>query len=111
LRIVDAGLPVASGRCMNAPTHIEIRHNEAQHRFEAQVDGHLCRLDYLRDGDLLRIHHTEVPRPLAGRGMAARLVQAAVAHAREAGLRIQPLCSYVRAWMRRHPEHSDLIGG
>lgn len=91
--------------------NIDVRHNLAQHRFEATVAGHLCRLDYRRDGDLLRIHHTEVPSPLEGRGIAAKLVEAAVGHCRAEGLRIQPLCSYVRVWMRRHPEHADLIGG
>jgi uncharacterized protein len=95
---------------MADPSAIQVRHNPTQRRFEATVDGHLCRLDYLHDGDLLRIHHTEVPPPLEGRGIAAKLVAGAVAHCRAEGLRIQPLCSYVRAWMRRHPEHADLLG-
>jgi uncharacterized protein len=96
---------------MADPVDVEVRHNAAQHRFEATVAGQLCRLDYLRDGDLLRIHHTEVPPPLEGRGIASKLVAGAVAHCRAEGLKIQPLCSYVRVWMRRHPEHADLLGG
>jgi predicted GNAT family acetyltransferase len=90
----------------NAP---EVRHAPSSNRFEAIVDGRLCRLDYLLAGDVMRIHHTEVPRELEGRGIASALTQAAIDHARANGLAIQPLCGYVRAWLRRHPEHADLV--
>jgi predicted GNAT family acetyltransferase len=41
---------------------------------------------------------------LEGRGIAAALVQAALAHAKANGFKVNPLCSYVRAYMRRRPE-------
>jgi predicted GNAT family acetyltransferase len=90
---------------------IEIRHLPEANRFEAVVDGHASRLDYLIDAGTMRIHHTEVPYPLEGRGIAAALTRTAIDHARANGLRVQPLCSYVRAWLRRHPEHADLVAG
>jgi predicted GNAT family acetyltransferase len=34
---------------------------------------------------------------------------AAVAQARERGLKIQPSCSYADAYMQRHPEAQDLL--
>jgi hypothetical protein len=89
----------------------EVRHLSQANRFEAVVDGLACHLDYLIDGSTMRIHHTEVPSPLEGRGIAAALTRAAIDHARANGLRVQPLCSYVRAWLRRHPEHADLLAG
>ena len=50
---------------------------------------------------------------LHGRGdrpdSAAALVQAALAYARAQGLRVRPSCSYVRSYMRRHPETQDLL--
>jgi predicted GNAT family acetyltransferase len=52
----------------------------------------------------MRMHHTEVPAALAGRGIAGALVQAAFAHADAHGLRVEPWCSYVRTYMKRHPE-------
>jgi len=86
-----------------------IRHNAAAHRFELTIDGALARADYhLADG-VMRIHHTHVPQVLEGRGIAAALVKAALAHARGEGLRVQPACSYVRAYMKRHPETHDLL--
>ena len=88
---------------------IEVRHNEAAHRFEAVVDGQLARADYRLEGDVMRIFHTEVPFAFEGRGIAARLVGTAFEHAREKGLKVLPACSYVRSYMRRHPEtHSEL---
>jgi predicted GNAT family acetyltransferase len=87
----------------------DVRHAPGSSRFEAIVDGERCRLDYLLDDRVMRIHHTEVPPRLEGRGIAAALTKAAVEHARAEGLRIQPLCGYVRAWLARHPEHADLV--
>ena len=91
---------------------VDVRHNEAASRFEATVEGLLCVASYHRDGDVLRMYHTEVPAALEGRGIAAQLVRAACAHATANGLGIDPRCSYVRAYMQRHPEtHALLAAG
>ena len=58
---------------------------------------------------MLVLHHTEVPAALQGQGVAAALVQAALAWARAEGLRVRPVCSYVAAYMKRHPETQDLL--
>ena len=52
----------------------------------------------------LALTHTEVPQQLEGRGIASALVKAAFAHAKENGMDVLPVCSYVRAWVQRHPE-------
>jgi predicted GNAT family acetyltransferase len=88
---------------------ITIEHDEKAGRFLARVHGHLCVCDYrLRDGVMV-ITHTEVASELEGQGIAAELVRAALAHAREHGLKVRPLCSYVQAYMRRHPEVQSLL--
>lgn len=88
---------------------VEVRHNAAASRFEALVDGELCRADYHLIDGVMRIHHTAVPRPLEGRGIAAALVRAAFAHAEASGLNVEPWCSYVRTYMKRHPETRRLL--
>jgi uncharacterized protein len=88
---------------------LDIRHNAAAHRFEAQVGGGLARADYRLEGDVMRIFHTEVPVASEGRGVAARVVAAAFEYARERGLKVLPACSYVRDYMRRHPETQALL--
>lgn len=87
---------------------IEVTHNAAQSRFQAEVEGLLCVADYRLAGDVMQMTHTGVPPQLEGRGIASKLVQAAVDHAKANGLRIAPWCSYVDAWMRRHPETASL---
>lgn len=88
---------------------IPIDHDAGLGRFSAVVHGHLCVCDYrLRDG-VMAITHTEVARELEGQGIAAELVRAALAHARDNGLKVRPLCSYVQAYMRRHPEVQSLL--
>ena len=88
---------------------IEIRHNAAASRFEATVDGLLCFADYALVDNVMRIHHTEVPRALEGRGIAGQIVRAAFAHAEANGLEVEPWCGYVRAYMKRHPETQRLL--
>jgi predicted GNAT family acetyltransferase/glutaredoxin len=45
--------------------------------------------------------HTEVDKACEGRGFGTRLVRDAVADAEAAGLRVVPLCPFVRAYLRR----------
>ena len=88
---------------------IVVEHLPARGRFQARVDGHLCVADYRLAGSEMQLIHTEVAPELQGRGIAAVLVEAALAHARAKGLKVVPLCSYVRAYMRRHPQTQDLL--
>ena len=85
-----------------------IHHDVERHRFETEVDGHAARLEYRLKGDVLVITHTEVPKAIGGRGIAARLVQATVDFAQARGLKIDPQCTYAEAWMRRHPKYGEL---
>ena len=88
---------------------IEVRHNTAASRFEATVGGQLCVASYHLVDGVMRIYHTEVPSALGGHGIAAELVGAAFAYAAANGLRVEPWCSYVRAYMKRHPETQALL--
>lgn len=89
-------------------TELNIVHRPDIGRFEAIVDGLRCEADYQLNGDTMLMTHTGVPSELGGRGIAGELVKTALTWAREQGLRVRPLCSYVEAYMRRHPEWQDL---
>jgi uncharacterized protein len=91
------------------PMRPEITHQAAAQRFEAHLDGHLAQCCYRREGQVLVLHHTEVPPAFEGQGVAGALVSAALAWARAEGLRVRPTCSYVAAYMRRHAETQDLL--
>lgn len=67
------------------------------------------RLTWVERGDVHIADHTLVPLEIGGRGVAARLVEALVADARESGFKIQPMCSYVAVAFKRHPEWEDVL--
>lgn len=88
---------------------LEVRHNEAERRFEADVPGGVARADYRLDGSTMRLVHTEVPQHLENRGVAGRIVEAALEYARAHELKVEPVCPYVRAYMRKRPETFALL--
>ena len=88
---------------------LQIEHRPEHGRFQAVVEGRTCVADYHLANGVLAITHTEVPPPLEGRGIAGELVQAVLDHARANGLKVRPLCSYARAYMRRHPDTAALL--
>lgn len=92
-----------------APATVNIVHRPEQGRFEAIVQGLRCEADYRMDGPIMRMTHTGVPPELEGQGIAAALVQAALAWARAQGHQVDPQCSYVRIYMQRHPQWQDLL--
>lgn len=63
---------------------------------------------YEVDGDEIRFTHTEVDPAHRGGGHASILVQHALDDVREGSLRVDPLCSYVKAWIERHPDYQEL---
>ncbi len=89
------------------PVHT-VTNNTAASRFESTVEGHTAVADYAIRGDVMTMSHTMVPSALEGRGIAGQLVAAAMAHARANALKVNPVCSYVAAYMKRHPEVQDL---
>jgi uncharacterized protein len=88
---------------------ITVRHAAERSRFEALVQGQLCIAQYRLIDGVMWLTHTETPPQLRGLGLAARVVQAALDHARAHGLKVRPACSYVHSYMRRHPEAQDLM--
>ena len=90
-------------------TNLDIHHDAIAGRFTADVNGHRCEADYQLRHGVMHLVHTAVPRALQGRGIAAALVDAALAEARRQGWRVRPVCSYVQTYMRRHPDTQNLL--
>jgi len=86
----------------------EVIWNEARQRFEISLEGKMAVADYQIENGRMLFTHTEVPVEFRGKGIAEKLVLAGFAHARERGLKIVPICSYVAAVLKRHPEYQDL---
>jgi predicted GNAT family acetyltransferase len=93
---------------------MDVIHDADAHRFHLDVEGHRGELDYtLRESglreDVMTITHTGVPPAIGGRGVAAELTRVALETARREGWTVVPACSYASAFIRRHPEFSDLV--
>jgi predicted GNAT family acetyltransferase len=96
----------------NMPDPIEItRADETTHgAYYADVPDapRQAELTWTARGGVRFADHTYVPHEARGKGIAMRLVEALVADAREQGFRIEPVCSYVIAAFRRHPDWADV---
>jgi uncharacterized protein len=92
-----------------AVDRVEVKHNEAVHRFEAEIHGLQAVVVYKLIPGRMLIQHTEVPPVLEGRGLAARLTRVALEFARSKGLQVVPACSYTASFMAKHPEYNDLL--
>jgi predicted GNAT family acetyltransferase len=88
-----------------------VTHNTAQSRYELQTEHGLAVAVYREQGDRAIFTHTEVPFADEGRGIATRLVRAALDDTRRRGFKIVPACSFVVAFVRRHPEYDDTRSG
>jgi predicted GNAT family acetyltransferase len=86
-----------------------VRQNSKDDRFELDTDGGTAYVEYIIDGDEITFTHTEVPKEAEGKGIAGKVVAAAVAYARDQKLRVIPQCPYVAGWMKRHREYDDIL--
>ena len=79
-------------------------------RFEISVDGTRAGLTQFVDSGAQRIFfHTEVGDEYSGQGLAGTLVARALDDTREAGLRVVPVCEYVKGYVEKHDEYADLV--
>ena len=83
-----------------------VRHNAVAHRYELDAEHGLAIAVYREQGGSAIFTHTEVPPEDEGKGIGARLVRAALDDTRRRGLKIVPACSFVVAFVRRHPEYA-----
>ena len=87
----------------------DVTNNEAEQQFELEVEGHKALAAYQLQDGRISFTHTEVPEELEGQGVGKRLVEGALEQVRGQGLKVVPLCSFVRHYVETHPETQDLI--
>ena len=89
----------------------EVIDHPERSRFELPLDGHTAFAAYRRDGKVLALTHTIVPQALAGQGVGTKLIGSVLKEVRAKGERIVPECSFVVAYLEKHPEDRDLVSG
>jgi predicted GNAT family acetyltransferase len=88
-----------------------VTNNEEARRFETSGAGLRAFITYRRFPDRIVFQHTEVPAPLEGKGLAAKLARTALDFAHANHLRVVPVCPYVSSFIRKHREYQDLVSG
>jgi predicted GNAT family acetyltransferase len=93
---------------IEADAEPNVRDNAQKSRFEIEIDGHRALADYRIADGVMDLYHTESPPALAGRGVGSKLIRTALISARAQGLKVRPTCSFVAAYLKRHPEFADI---
>jgi predicted GNAT family acetyltransferase len=88
---------------------MKVINNEAESRYEIEEEGETAFAAYRLEGDTIVFHHTVVPEALEGRGVGSALVGGALEDVRAQGLKVEPLCSFVRHYIERHRDAQDLL--
>jgi len=100
------------GGCMNNAISIEKRVAGTSGRYVGRIDGVDGEAELIftvRGPSLISADHTEAPASMRGTGAAMALVEHVIGDARASGFKIIPVCPYVLAQYRKHPEWSDVM--
>src|SRR5207245_10468494 len=76
-------------------TNVAVTHNEKAHRFELYINGLRALLAYRLTPGCIVLLHTEVPQPLEGQGLAAKLMRFVLDFVREYILWVVSLCLFL----------------
>jgi uncharacterized protein len=87
----------------------QVTHNEGSSRFELEVGGLTAVAEYVRNGNVLRFTHTEVPHEHRNQGVGHKLIRGALDQVRGNGDRVVAQCPFVARFIRENPEYQDLL--
>jgi predicted GNAT family acetyltransferase len=84
---------------------IDVVDNDELRRFEITVDGKVAGFAaYRTEPGAVVFTHTEIDPAFEGQGLGSKLAAAALKDVRDRGLEIVPLCPFIAAYLKRHPE-------
>lgn len=83
--------------------------NEDRKRFEYQLEQGVALVEYIKTQNKIYLTHTEVPSKYEGQGIASSMVKDVLGEVENSGLKLVPLCPYVAAYIKRHPEWKKLL--
>jgi uncharacterized protein len=83
--------------------------NTERKRFELSAEGYTAFIEYMLVDNKIFLTHTEVPKALEGKGIGSAIVKLALEETEARGLKLIPLCPFVAAYIKRHPEWSRIL--
>lgn len=73
------------------------------------LDNKVAEINWKKHDGYIEADETRVDDSLKGQGVAVKLYNRLIDHAREHSLKIKPVCSFVVKMFERYPEHRDLL--
>lgn len=86
-----------------------VTQNIEKNRFEIQIEEAFAIAEYMITGGKLALTHTEVPVAFEGNGIGGVLAKYAFQYAKDNDLKVLPLCPYMSAYVKRHPEVREVV--
>ena len=91
---------------------VRVVDNPKQLRYELWLDSTLGGfIAYRLEPEAVVLVHTDADPAFVGGRLGGRLVRGALDDLSARGLGLVPLCPFVAAYIRRHPEYADLVVG
>ena len=88
----------------------ELNKNDEKKRYEVLLNGEVVGFaEFRRIGDAIMLPHTEVNEGHEGEGLGSQLAKFALDDVKASGKLVIPMCPFIAAYIRRHPEYVDLI--
>ncbi len=83
--------------------------NQEKSRFELEVESYTAFIDYKIKDKKIYLIHTEVPAELGGKGVGNAIVLKTLQYCKDNGYAVVPLCPFVAAYIKRHPEWEAIV--
>ena len=89
---------------------IQHREDRNEGAFYLEDNGEaLAEMVYTKEKNRMIIQHTEVDESLRGQNIGFQLVERGVEYAREAHLKVVPVCKFAKKIIERHKEFQDIL--
>ena len=88
----------------------ELKDDVHRQQYEFRIGNYTPKIEYIKsiNGEIY-LTHTEVPRELEGKGIGRQLVEKTLQDIERQGLRLVPLCPFVAAYIKKHPEWRRIV--
>jgi uncharacterized protein len=89
---------------------MEIKHDKEAQKFYLVNEGKESYVLYrMQKNNIMNIFRTYVPPEKRNKGLAGKVVKAALDYARENNLKVIPACSYTEYFISKNKEYEDLV--
>ena len=91
-------------------SEMHVTDNAGAGRYEITVDGALAGFVEYTDGEGTRaLVHTEVDEAFGGQGVGGRLAKGALDDIRRQGMKVSPICPFIKGYIEKHADYQDLV--